>query len=349
MALWRMQAMPCLGKASIPQGGRTLLFHLVSNIFILIDCSFSGVCFEMDTVKVLFTNRYTLSYAVAVLLHLLFFTVYVPLAKILIRPRTVLPSRQETPPLTFEFVEVPNQRSSERPPKESPLLSDRQSVAQDWQEAWMEPSYLPYSEGLVESREHLRTAVGRDGERGANGEGTEGEASVEASEQQALMFREQDVDFVSLLKEGPMQTREQRREAVYGTPAIPPALKLDNQRSSALEDGALQLSTYKWDFAPYVAYLKRRIGNHVFPPAAFTELGLIEGRTLLRFKILRDGRLKDLEVMNYDGSDLLRNTSYHAVVLSAPFLPLPDDFPDAFLEITGLFNYTLIRDADRSR
>lgn len=305
----------------------------------------------MDTAKVLLTNRYTLSYAVAVLLHLLFFTVYVPLTQMLIRPRTVLPSRQETPPLTFEFVEVPNQRASERPPEASPLLSDRQSVAQDRQEAWMEPSYLPYSEGLVESREHLRTAVGRDGERGANGEGTEGEASVEASEQQALVFREteQSVDFVSLLKEGPMQTREQRREAVYGIPAIPPALKLDNRRSSALEDGTLQLSTYKWDFAPYLAYLKRHIGNHVFPPAAFTELGLIEGRTLLRFRILRDGRLKGLEVMNYDGSDLLRDTSYQAVALSAPFRPLPDDFPDAFLEVTGLFNYTLIRDMDRSR
>ncbi len=335
------------GDSGTQAVGRTLFFRFVFDIFIFtVGDHFQGFLMKTDRAKVFFANRYTLSYTAAVLLHLLLFLLYVPLKGILVPPRATLSPRPEAPPVAFEFVEAPEQRPSERPPKVTPLLSDRQSIAQDRQNAPLDPSHLPYSEGLVDSRDHLRTVVGRDAENGAGGEGTEGEEAAEASEQQSALFREWDraVDFSSVLKEGPELTPQERQEAVYGTPAIPPSLlQLDNQESSALQDGGLQLSTYDWDFAPYLAYLKRHIGSHVFPPEAFTKYGLIEGKTLLRFKILRDGTMRDLEVLKYQGSGMLRDTSHRAVVLSAPFRVLPDHFPDEYLEITGLFNYSIIR------
>ena len=122
---------------------------------------------------------------------------------------------------------------------------------------------------------------------------------------------------------------------------------MENLQSRAQERGGLQLSTYAWNYAPYLAYLKRLIESNIFPPAAFTQYGMIDGKTLVRFKIMRDGSMKDMEVLKSDGSPLLRETSVRAVDLSSPFRPLPKDFPDSYLEITGQFNYVLIRNAQQ--
>ena len=153
------------------------------------------------------------------------------------------------------------------------------------------------------------------------------------------------IDFASLMEDSPQQTRQQREQAVYGRPAVPPRLLLDNRQSGALERGGLQLSTYNWDYAPYLSYLKRHIESHISPPPAFTEFGMIDGSTRVRFKILRDGTLRDLEVLDYTGSPLLRDTSVRAIDLSAEFRPLPAGFPEAYLEITGLFDYIIVPNA----
>ena len=116
---------------------------------------------------------------------------------------------------------------------------------------------------------------------------------------------------------------------------------------TALPIGGLQLSTYDWEYAPYLAYLKSHIGAHIYPPAAFTDLGLIDGETVVRFKIYKDGSLKDLEALKHQGSPLLRDTSVRAVKLSAVFKPLPPDFPDPYLEVTGIFEYVVFRNKSK--
>lgn len=117
----------------------------------------------------------------------------------------------------------------------------------------------------------------------------------------------------------------------------------NNQASRSPELGDFSLNTYDWDFAPYMIWLKRRIQENIYPPPAFTHMGLISGKTQLRFRIYPDGSLQTLEVIKFNGHESLMRTSVRAVQLSAPFRKLPGNFPEPYLEITGQFEYTIIR------
>jgi outer membrane biosynthesis protein TonB len=72
-------------------------------------------------------------------------------------------------------------------------------------------------------------------------------------------------------------------------------------------------------------------------------MGIISGRTVLRFRIKRDGNLSHLQLLGYEGHKSLMETSMRAVQVSAPFRPLPKDFPEEYLEITYTFEYLLSR------
>lgn len=117
----------------------------------------------------------------------------------------------------------------------------------------------------------------------------------------------------------------------------------NNRASRSPELGDFSLNTYDWDFAPYMIWLKRRIQENIYPPPAFTHMGLISGKTQLRFRIYPDGSLQTLEVIKFNGHESLMRTSVRAVQLSAPFRKLPGNFPEPYLEITGQFEYTIIR------
>ena len=75
------------------------------------------------------------------------------------------------------------------------------------------------------------------------------------------------------------EARKERERAVLGGEVLPqPRIEMDNRKTRALERGGLQLSTYAWDFAPYLSYLQRHINRHIYPPRAF-DLGMIDGTT----------------------------------------------------------------------
>ncbi len=122
-------------------------------------------------------------------------------------------------------------------------------------------------------------------------------------------------------------------------------IRHDNQKSRAPDMGALSFNTYEWDFAPYMLELKRKVEGNIFPPPAFTRLGLISGETRLRFKIYPGGEVRDLEVLDFQGHKTLMETSYRAIEVSGPFPNLPSDFPEEYLEVTAKFTYN----ADRQR
>jgi len=107
------------------------------------------------------------------------------------------------------------------------------------------------------------------------------------------------------------------------------------------ESGGLSFNTYDWNYAPYMLELKNKIQRNLFPPLAFSQLGIIDGNTLLRFKIYPDGRLVDLQILGYQGHRSLMETSANAVTVSNPFRRLPEDFPKEYLEVTARFLYLI--------
>ncbi|HXV14339.1 MAG TPA: cell envelope integrity protein TolA [Candidatus Krumholzibacteria bacterium] len=111
--------------------------------------------------------------------------------------------------------------------------------------------------------------------------------------------------------------------------------------SASMTIGNITLNTTAWDFAPYLLDLKRRIRQKWIPPMAFAQLGAIHGYTWVNFRIYPDGRMTELAVVETEGHDSLHRSSENAIRGAAPFRPLPDHFPEDYLEITFGFYYLL--------
>lgn len=107
--------------------------------------------------------------------------------------------------------------------------------------------------------------------------------------------------------------------------------------------GGFSLNTYNWNWAPYLLAMQEKIDRNLFPPAAFTRLGVINGETRLRFRVFADGHVENIEVLDYQGHRALMETSVNSIKISDPFLPLPGDFPreKKYLEVTAKFLYLI--------
>lgn len=127
-----------------------------------------------------------------------------------------------------------------------------------------------------------------------------------------------------------------------GNPGVIP--KYNNQASVARDFGDFSFSTIQWDYAPYLYALRRRVYRNWYPPPAFF-MGLVSGRVIVRFKIMRNGQLRDFEIRSYRDDrayQALVASSENAIKGSSPFPPLPNDFPDPFLEISATFFYRIL-------
>ncbi|MBI2951340.1 hypothetical protein HYY27_04555 [bacterium] len=260
-----------------------------------------------------------------------------------------LPALSQGPLLRrFEMTRLPvvENRSAprlDRPPEEARVPSDRNAVARNRAPKDLPKSDMPYSRGEVADAYNLLRGGGgapAGGQRGSKAEapkaeGNQGKIEALPDERSA----ERGKDFASYLRGG----ERARARDVYGE-GISQGPTFRNEKGGVLQDGDISFSTYDWDFAPYMLRLKERIEAHMFPPAAFSMYGLIDGKNVVRFRIGRDGALLGMEVLGYEGSRALVETSTKAVELSNPFLPLPPNFPEQYLEVTGQFRYELIRD-----
>lgn len=99
-----------------------------------------------------------------------------------------------------------------------------------------------------------------------------------------------------------------------------------------IQFGEFRLNTLSWDFAPWLEQFKRDFYPHWIPPYAY-RLGVIHGKTMLRLIVEKDGTIGGLEVIDEEGHDSLHNASMSALRASAPFAPLPPDFPEEHLEL----------------
>ena len=232
--------------------------------------------------------------------------------------------------IAFEIVETPDDAAVEEPSDDTNLLSDKNAMARDEQEIPLEEG-MPFSDGIGDAKE-MATVAGESREM-AGDEGTEETVEKQTVTEYAYMpaSRKSGSTFSRELLLGQSSTAQARRNR-------PGYKQLETQ---ARDMGGLSFNTYAWDFAPYLIELKRRIEKNIYPPPAFTHLGF-EGTNIVRFRIYPDGRLDNLVVIDSQGEEALVETSRKAVIVSAPFNPLPGDFPEAFLEVTGKFQYFIM-------
>lgn len=283
----------------------------------------------MDT-GIHFLKEHRLIWAIGLsgLLHLFFFLFYARWGEIRIFP---LPATQMAQPerrIAFEIVETPEESQTETPPEKADLLSDKNALARDQQESRMEDRGEPYSQGFIEAK-----SISAETGEGKNAAKDRVEAQTLRREDvytRGIQRTSESSEFSRSVLLGQIEASEASQPSVY------------KQKEFSVPDvGGLSFNTYAWDFAPYILELKRRIERNIYPPPAFTQLGF-GGKNILQFRIYPDGHLEGPEVLDYEGQKALVETSRKAIEISSPFWPLPEDFPEKYLEVTAKFYYFVL-------
>lgn len=231
------------------------------------------------------------------------------------------------PDLAREVIATPNNAKTTPQPQKADFLSDKNALARNLEPA---PNVRldnePYARGDFVSHELF--------EPPAN---LKKDAATQPGKQSA------DIDPQTSRTE-PTETSRPQEEQNLGKNKNPlrlpsPGVAHDHRDTQVADSGGMSFNTYDWDFAPYMLELKERIRRNIFPPIAFSQLGMIDGDTLLRFKIYPNGELRDLELLAYQGHRSLMETSTLAVKVSAPFRKLPGNFPEPYLQVTAKFSF----------
>ena len=232
---------------------------------------------------------------------------------------------QDEDRLAFELIEIPDDIPEERPEMESNLVSDKDTRASDMDRRNTDIEE-PYAAGDFEFREYEHLS----GDRRKQDRQTSSEEEDEGQSSEYAMLN-RDFDYLGEMRAS-RHEQDSRESIAY-----------KNLLSSADRQGGISFNTYNWDFAPYMLAMKREVERHLYPPYAFTHLGAVSGTSIVRFIVMRDGHIEALRILESDAHYSLDRASLSAVELSAPFLPLPHNFPEAYLEVTAHFTYVVRR------
>lgn len=79
----------------------------------------------------------------------------------------------------------------------------------------------------------------------------------------------------------------------------------------------------KPDFGPYMGDMQRRIKQTWSPPKGFRGK-----RVVVKFKLARDGTIRDISILESSGMPIADKSAIHAVEKAVPFRHLPESSPD---------------------
>lgn len=122
-----------------------------------------------------------------------------------------------------------------------------------------------------------------------------------------------------------------------------------NQTESGLQGsgvayvGNYSMNTYEWAFGPWMQKWVNQLHRHWKAPYAYSHLGMIHGKTLIRMVINKNGRVESFAVLDTEGHESLHEASEAAVKAFAPYAKLPDDFPEEQLVLTMELRYPALR------
>lgn len=302
-------------------------------------------------------KNYIIGIVVSILLHLLILLAYRPfivLSELVNRAEAAPPlPAQEFEPMEFELVETPNDAQINNPPENPQALSDKNAQAQDMYEDNNLEQGLPFSDGELAYK--LFAGGGQQAQQPPNPLDQDPQDGAETAQDDLSEPQEDQptVGDVQIFSQSRMPQQRQRfskemlsgigQSNAHSQGQFSDDANWDNKKFTAEALGGVSLSTYAWDFAPYIFYMKKRLRDHIYPPPAFYQMGMINGEIVVRFKLHPDGSTSDLLLVEYKGHKALTETSLNAVKASSPFKPLPENFPENYLELTWTFIYSIFR------
>jgi outer membrane biosynthesis protein TonB len=235
----------------------------------------------------------------------------------------------ENKPQTEEMRIVENINFNERIPEDADLLSDKNSRAMneqllaDQRNQPMSDGNIPFS-NLATPNQNLSQLA---------------QSKPKIFSREALTGEQNDPTLQQTMEE----ENDQMELADAGTRDMTNQM-WQQKEFSADQLGNLTLSTYAWEWAPYITAFKRKLYTVWFAPAAYNQLGLIYGHTIIRFTISREGKLVGYEVLEHQGHESLQTSSENAIKSTFPFKPLPANFPEETLTITAKMIYPNLRE-----
>ncbi len=277
------------------------------------------------------------------LVHLIVLIIYRPLSRIDLFPDKSEPETAAAAPLVFELVETPDDAIRQEP-ENAHLLSDKNAIARDEHEGELEQGEA-YSEGEVPHRVFAGDPDA-GGIQQARSEDQQDQQEDDAESEPWNPIPDWAGSYFDSQRRRVQDVRNgesSMRQPQIGPPSpqrrFTDDLDYDQRMSGADAKGSISLNTYEWDYASYIFHMKRKLKSNIFPPAIFTYMGGISGETTLIFRVWPDGMMTDLVVIGYNGHKTLMETSVTAVEKSSPFYPLPDNFPEEYLELRWTFFY----------
>ncbi len=246
-------------------------------------------------------------------------------------------------PLIFELVETPDDAIRQEP-ENAHLVSDKNALARDEHEGDLEQGEA-YSDGEVTHRVFAGDPDA-GGQQTAQSEDRQDQQQEDAESEPWNPILDWAGSYFDSQRRRVQDTRDGESSMLQPRvgPPSPQRRFTDDldyeQRMTGVDNkGSISLNTYKWDYASYILHMKKRLKSNIFPPAIFTYMGGISGETILRFRVWPDGQVTDLSVIEFNGHKTLMETSVTAVEKSSPFRPLPDNFPEDYLELRWTFFY----------
>lgn len=241
---------------------------------------------------------------------------------------------QKIPDQFYELVENPNATGTR--PESSGKLSTESSLSQA-------PVIMPGD---------LHAVPGEEAEKQSESKPTENTKQKEAVEravQNALLAYKDNFSFDRSALTGKKEKTKQENKKTSEEEER--KIGESNQRPEGFNAdlvGDFALNTYSWNWAPYWLAFKRKLMRVWYAPPAYSQLGLIYGHTIVRFKVSRDGKMYDFQVLRHVGHKSLEESSVNALQACFPFKPLPEEFPEEFLEVTIKMIYPNLRELMRA-
>jgi len=119
---------------------------------------------------------------------------------------------------------------------------------------------------------------------------------------------------------------------------LPPLSWSSSGTGDNKQDGPVHLNTRNPQYITYFGSIKRAIELVWQYPEPALRYGL-QGKLLLEFSILADGKLASARIIRSSGSNLLDEEAMRAVQAAAPFSPIPPWIDKNRLDIIASFEY----------
>jgi hypothetical protein len=275
---------------------------------------------------------YAISFILSLLLHVIFVIIFIKDIVII----DLSPEETDLPPeeVTVVFPEnkpksiVENINENNEIPDESDFLSDFNSRART-EQLLKELGNQPMSEGNTPFENLTRPNIQQQIQKQFQTKKFSREALIG---KRATDFQDNSYQRESEQAQQNVHANQSTTNNVY-----------DQKQFSADQMGDISLSTYAWEWAPYINALKRKLYTVWFTPAAYHRLGLIHGQTVVEFSISREGKLLYYKVHDHQGHESLEKSSVNAITAVFPFKKLPDHFPEDNLTITARLIYPKLR------